>query len=312
MKKYLVVISILFFLQQALLSQQMAEYNLYHYNLSLVNPASTGYLSCKQFNLTDRHQWTGMEGAPSIQSFGMQLPKHVSRDKLYGVGINLVRDINGATQNIGGELQYAYHIPLRTLNPSHLSFGLSGKFGQYWFDESDFNPYQIDPIVTYGKELEWYYNFATGIFTYSKKYYVGIGVYNLFPRTTRFYSGYGNDSYFATFIAGYTFQNTRKYNFAYSPSVYFAYGDSFYQLDISNKIYIENGFWTGFCVRKYMGEFYSAGQNLLVFLGYNYAKWDIAYAYDLGLNGMQKHHFGSHQLSLTYTICREKYACPEF
>lgn len=312
MKKYFLLLSILFLLQSVLLSQQMAEYNLYHYNLSLVNPASTGYLSCKQFNVTDKHQWLGIEGAPSIQSFGAQLPKAIDRYRSYAVGLNLVHDANGATQNIGGEFQYAYHITLRWLNPAHLGFGLSGKFGQYSFDESDFNQYQYDPIITYGKQVEWYYNFAAGIFLYSKKYYAGIGVYNLFPKETYLYSSYGNDNYFTTLIAGYTFQNIRKYSFTYSPSIYAAYSSSFYQIDFTNKVAFNNGLWSGLCFRKYMGDFYSPGQNLLVLLGYKYSKFDIGYTFDLGINNLQKQHYGSHQLSLTYTICREKYSCPEF
>ncbi len=312
MRKYFIIILIAYFFQLNLHSQQLSEYNLHHYNLSLVNPAATGYKSCKLFNITDRHQWSGIEGAPGIQSLGIQLPKTLSKYRSRGLGINLVRDVNGATKNLGGQIQYAYHLTLQTIVPMHLSLGLSGKFGQYSYDESDFNAYLYDPIVTYGKQTEWYYNFATGVFLYSDNYYAGVGVYNLFPKETTLYDGYGNNSFFTSLIAGYSFKQPRRYNFTIDPSLYIAIGKNFYQVDLTNKLFFENGVWTGVCFRKYISDLYSSGQNLLLFFGYIFEDWNIAYTYDLGINQLQNYHYGSHQLSLTYTICRKKYACPAY
>ncbi len=312
MKKYFLIFLTAYLFQLSLLSQQASEYNLYHYNLSLVNPAATAYQSCKKFNITDRHQWSGIEGAPAIQSVGVQLPKTLSKYRSRGLGMNLVRDVNGATQNLGIQMQYAYHLTLRTLVPIHLSLGLAGKFGQYSFDESGFNAYQYDPIVSYGKQTEWYYNFATGFFLYSDKYYIGVGVYNLFPKQTTLYDGYGNNSYFTTIVAGYSFQQPRRNSLRIDPSIYIALGKNFYQVDLTNKLYFENGVWTGACFRKYIGDYLSSGQNVLLFFGYEFDRWNISYTYDLGINQLQKNHYGSHQLSLTYTICRQKYACPAY
>ena len=312
MKKYLYILLMIYLFHLNLPAQQMAEHNLYYYNLSLINPAATGYLPCKQFTLTDRHQWLGIKGAPSIQSFGVQLPRALDLYRSYGLGVNLVRDDNGATQNLGGEIQYAYHITLNTNNPAHLGFGLSAKFGQYSFDESGFNPDLPDPIVTYGRLVEWYYNFATGVFLYSDNYYAGVGVYNLYPMQSTLYDSYGNTGFFTTVIAGYKFSRPRRYRFTIDPSIYFAYGADIYQVDLGTKLFFENGICTGIFFRKYMGDFYSPGQNILLFFGYQFSNWNIGYTYDLGINQLQKQHFGSHQLSLTYTICREKYSCPAY
>lgn len=310
MKKNLILISILFF-PLSLLAQELAHYNLYHYNLDLINPAATGYLPCKTFTITDRHQWTGIEGAPSIQSLSMQLPKQVHKYKKYALGANLVRDVNGATHNLGGELLYAYHITLRGITDHHLSFGLSGKFGQYSFDERDFTEGLYDPIIDRTIESEWYYNFSTGIFIYSEKYFAGIGVYNLVPRSTNIYNEYGNEPYFLTFIGGYNF-NPKRNNYRITSSVYLARGSNFFQADVNNNIYFNNNLWAGLTLRKYFGDFYRSGQNALLFIGYRLKSWEFTYTYDLGINNLQRNHLGSHQLSVTYTLCKEKYACPSY
>ena len=292
-------------------SQQVAQYNLYHFNLDLINPGATGYLPCKQFNITDRHQWTGIEGAPSIQSLSIQLPRQYHKYRKYALGLNLVRDVNGATQNLGGELLYAFHITMGNIVPKHLGFGLAGKFGQYSFDEREFTDGIYDPIIGRSINTEWYFNVSAGVFFYSEKYYAGIAVYNLVPRNTNYYRDYGNEPYFLTCTGGYHFNSPRK-NFRLTTSLYFAGGTNFYQADINNFFYLENGLWTGITFRKYIGDFYRAGQNTLLFLGYITGSWNFAYTYDLGINGLQRNHFGSHQLSVSYTLCRKKYACPAY
>ena len=310
MKKYLLLILILYY-SVSLFAQQLAQYNLYHFNLDLINPAATGYLPCKTFNITDRHQWTGIEGAPSIQSLSIQLPKEFHKYRKYGLGLNLVRDVNGAIQNLGGELLYAFHLTLGGTITNHLSFGLSGKFGQYSFDEREFTQGLYDPIVGRTLNTEWYYNFSSGVFLYSEDYFTGIAVYNLVPRTTTYYSNYGNEPYFITFIGGYNFQ-PRRNNFLLTSSIYLAKGSDFYQIDLNNHFYFNNGLWTGITLRKYFGNFYQSGQNVLLFIGYKLDKWNFAYTYDIGINNLQRNHFGSHQISITFTLCSKKYACPTY
>lgn len=297
--------------QVKLYSQQMAEYNLYHFNLAHINPAATGYKPCAIFNLTDRHQWTGIEGAPSIQSLSAQTSHQSNKYRKYAVGLNLVRDRNGATQNLGGDFSYAFHITLSRSYPHHLSFGLAAKAGQYSFDECDFTENLFDPAVSRGINTEWYFNASSGVFLYSEKYCAGLAVYNLIPQETRYYREYGNESFFITFIAGYQIRPARN-NFIFRPSLYAARGNQYYQIDVNSSLYFNNGFWTGVTFRKYFGSFYHTSQNALVFIGYEKNSWNIAYAYDIGINWHHLRHLGSHQLSVNYTLCPGKTDCPAY
>ena len=309
MKNFLIALIISLF-PLWLASQQVAVYNLYTYNTNFINPAATGLSNCKTFTLTDRHQWLGIKGAPAVQTFSAQLPKQFHKHKKHGLGLNIVHDVNGATQNLGGEFLYAFHFAVGRRNTT-LSLGLSGKFGQYTFDERDFTELIADPVVTRSREMELYYNASSGIFLYAERLFCGIAIYNLLPVSTNYYKEYGNESYFATGIVGYTFNPFRN-DIELKSAVYGAMGNSMFQVDLNNIIEFDNNLKTGLIFRKYIGEFVHSSQNLLVLLGYELNSWCLNYTYDIGISSLQANHYGSHQISLTYRICADKYDCPTY
>ncbi len=294
--------------------QQMALHNLYHTNRTLINPAAVGYTDCKVFNFTDKYQWTGIPDAPSIQSISAQFGKQFHKHKKRGVGFNVVRDKNGAEQNIGLEFAYAYHIVFGHKIKHNLSFGLALKAGQYSLDQKGMNIVQVNDPLLRGEylNLEWYYNASSGVYFYNENYFAGVAVYNLIPRQTSLYSEYGNNTFFTTVLAGYHFR-PKNDKFLLKSSVYSALGSDVIQVDLNNHFYFDNSFWAGVTLRKYLGDFAMSGQNVLFFFGYELMEnWDIAYAFDLGINRLQPNHFGSHQISIGYKLCRQKYACPTY
>lgn len=294
--------------------QQMALHNLYHTNRTLINPAAVGYTDCKVFNFIDKHQWTGIPGAPSIQSVSAQFGKQFHKYKKRGFGFNVVRDKNGAEQNLGLDFAYAYHIIFGNKKQHNLGFGLAFKLGQYSLDQEGIIIVQEDDPLLRGEylNLEWYYNASSGIYYYSDDYFGGVAVYNLIPRQTRLYSEYGNSTFFTTVLAGYHFR-PKSEKFLLKTSIYSALAADVIQIDLNNHFYFPNDFWAGVTLRKYHGEFPMSGQNVLFFFGYELEEsWDFAYSYDLGINRFQYNHFGSHQISIGYKLCREKYACPTY
>jgi len=64
--------------------------------------------------------------------------------------------------------------------------------------------------------------------------------------------------------------------------------------------------------RYFAGEFKMTGQNAIVFMSYDWNSWSFCYNYNFDINGNQFHHFGTHQLSLGYKICRDKFTCPAY
>ncbi len=292
-------------------AQQLAKHNLYHANPNYINPAATGTRECRIFNITDKHQWIGIKGAPSIQVISVQSPRQVHKSKKHGTGLNITRDVNGAIQNLNAEFLYSFHIKFGRFNENFLSMGLSGNIGQHALTQNDFTENIFDPIVTGGIEQEISYNASSGLYIYSDSYFTGIAVYNLLPVNSILYQNYGNERFFITGILGKTIK-PRNNQFQLKSSVYAAKGNNFMQFDLNNHFILNNNFWTGLTLRKYIGEFYNAGQNALIFLGYGKDDWNVTYVYDLGINSLQKRHFGSHQITIGYKICRDKYACPTY
>lgn len=298
------------FLTGSLVAQPLVRYNLYPHNPNFANPAATGLTNCFELNATDMHQWIGIEDAPALQSISIHRGKQVAKTKKHGLGANIVRDVNGPSKSLGGEIIYSFHVLVGRSRTSWLGFGLSGNVEQRSLDESGFSPI-YDPLVGGGIVQEFVYNAASGVFLYNDSYFAGVAVYNLLPVNSALGKGYGGDRFFLSAQAGYLFKN-RRLPFALKTSAQTSIGIDIVQIDLTNKFLFENNLWTGLTLRKNLGEFETTGQNAIVFVGYNWKNWDVSYHYNFDINGTQFHHYGTHQLSVGYKICPGKYDCPTY
>jgi len=122
-------------------AQQVPMYSQYIMNGFLVNPSFAGRDGYTTVNLTVREQWVGMAGSPSTYAASFQtrilknsyISKSTSVRKnivkptkggRVGVGGYLFNDNNGIMRRTGGQVAYAYHIPMGP-TPNTLSFGLA-------------------------------------------------------------------------------------------------------------------------------------------------------------------------------------------
>jgi type IX secretion system PorP/SprF family membrane protein len=291
-------------------AQPLVRYNLYPFNPNFANPAATGLTNCLVTNVTDMHQWVGIKDAPSTQSFSIQKGNQFSNPRKHGVGANLIRDNNGPSKSLYGEFLYSFYMLIGKTRATWLGFGLSGNIEQHRLDEGGFSPV-FDPLITGEEVMEIAYNASSGIFLYNARYFAGIAVYNLLPVNRTLSMGYGGERYFISFQCGYLFTNKRT-PLKIQTSLQGNLGTDVYQLDLANRIWFDNNLWTGLTLRKYAGKFESAGQNAIVFIGYDWHNWSLCYNYNFDINGTQFYHFGTHQLSLGYTICRDKFNCPAY
>jgi type IX secretion system PorP/SprF family membrane protein len=203
-----IVLFVLFFIMSSMNAQPMAQYNLYPYNPDFANPAATGISNCLEMIATEMHQWLGIADAPTIQSFSIQQGRQFSRTKKHGLGANLVRDANGPSKSLGGELIYSFHILIARGRSTWLSFGLSGSVEQRKLDESGFSPV-YDPRITGGIDRELVYNASSGIYLYNKKCFAGAAMYNLLPINSTLGMGYGSDRFYMSVQGGYQFESRR-------------------------------------------------------------------------------------------------------
>jgi type IX secretion system PorP/SprF family membrane protein len=89
-------------------------------------------------------------------------------------------------------------------------------------------------------------------------------------------------------IGGYDFQPNR--DLSISPSVLLKYAESGkFQADITSKIVFQQSYWGGLT--------YRTGQSIILLLGVSVDKFIFGYAYDIGLNSIQKHSYGTHEFT---------------
>ena len=157
-------------------SQQDAQYTQYMYNTISVNPAYAGSRGVMSITGLHRSQWVGLEGAPRTQTLGFHTP--LGESQKVGLGVSLVNDEIGPTQETYIDIDFSYTIP--TSEQGKLSFGLKagGHLLDVNFDKlSRFNI--SDPRFTNNIDNKFSPNVGIGVYYYTQKFYAGLSVPNL-------------------------------------------------------------------------------------------------------------------------------------
>lgn len=286
--------------------QELPVYNEYHLNKSLINPAIIGSEECIWFKGTDRHQWIGIEGAPSIQTASVEASvfnKNALRDvdkKVHGLGAFLYRDKNGAYRHLGGQVSYAYHVFLNKSKGLKLGMGLSFRFIQTSLNESEFTN-EFDPIVTGGVTNKYAPDAGTGLFLYNQKFYAGLSAAQLIQ---------GNRNYFL--IAGYLSGNENDH-IRFLPSLVFkTTGDLRKQIDINGKLLMDNSWWLSLSYRHNLDIMPGLPTSFIPMVGFIKGNFTFGYALDITPGSIQKFNYGTHEFMISYHICKDGFRCPVY
>lgn len=158
-------------------AQQNAMFTQYMFNTLALNPAYAGSRNVVSATALVRSQWTGIEGAPQTGTFTIDAP---IMDNRLGVGLQLITDKLGVTQTIGAALSIAYRIPLES---GTLSFGLQGDVNQY---KANLTGVELGSTPGYDPAFannvnKALFNFGTGAYYNSDRFYVGLSAQNLVP-----------------------------------------------------------------------------------------------------------------------------------
>ncbi len=206
MKKYIILVVLVFAGFQLLSAQQDAQYTQYMYNTISVNPAYAGSRGVLSIAALHRSQWVGLDGAPTTQTINIHSPV----SNRVGLGLSLVHDEigNGTNQDTYIDGAFSYTIPVS--EEGKLSFGL--KAGGHFLNV-DFTK-----LRNYGAESnlpnidnKFSPNFGAGVYYHTDHFYSGLSVPN-FLETEHFDSSDGDSSSFLAaerlniyFITGYVF-----------------------------------------------------------------------------------------------------------
>lgn len=181
MKKLIPLIILTFSFVHHTIAQQDAMFTKYMFNSLNINPAYAGSKEYFSIVALYRNQWWGIEGAPQTQIFSLHSPVN----ERIGLGLNLAHDKIGVTGRTSGNLSYAYRLPL---SKGKLSIGVQASLNSYRANYGLLNledPMNQDQSFSESNVNQWFSNFGTGLFWYSKKSYIGVSVPQLIERDLR-------------------------------------------------------------------------------------------------------------------------------
>ena len=153
-------------------SQQEVTFSQYMFNQQLINPAYVGAQNYTQLSILNHSQWLNIQGAPETQalSLGTNLSEKI------GIGFSTFNDRIGPVRNTSGSIDIAYHLKLNE-NKLKLGFGLkiSGRLNS--LDLSNVQTVQSnDNLFLIQTQNDFNFNFGTGFYLYSNKFYLGLGI----------------------------------------------------------------------------------------------------------------------------------------
>ncbi len=296
-------------------AQQDAQFSQYIFNGLYINPAYAGYQEDIFVNSFYRSQWTGFTGAPQTVSLTADGAFY---DNKVGLGVLFQQDKIGAQSSNAFYANYAYRTQLGEQDNSVLSFGLGFGFLQNSINGNELNAVQ------------------------SGDNYVPAGSQSLLLPDARIGALYTNDNFFAgasadNMLASYIHKSSLSaLTPVPKPHIYVTAGALFdlneetklkpsilfrdspgspQSLDINTFILLNDRIWLGGTYRTAVNVFNGNNtpqglqkSSALVAMAEFFVKdnFRIGYAFDYSLNAIGNYGYGSHELSVSFLLKRNR------
>jgi type IX secretion system PorP/SprF family membrane protein len=273
------------------IGQQDPIFTNYLQNPIAFNPAIAGTINGLNLSLLSRHQWVGLEGAPTSYSFGAHTP-YVKQNM--GLGFNIMTDKAGPLRNTHITGSYAYQITV--VEGIRLSMGLkagissyNAKIGDLLVNDPTDPNFQTD-------ENRISPNMGVGFYLYSKNYYAGFSVPRLIEaKLNKEYRAskepYNPQMYL---MGGYNFNINRDWEILPSMLIGIMPGSPM-STDVTVQfLYLK---------RFYFGTHYRIGDATGLFVNVKVNNdFALGYAFDFTLNKLSRVNSGTHEIMLIYVF----------
>jgi type IX secretion system PorP/SprF family membrane protein len=270
------------------------------FNTLAINPAYAGSQEDLSVTALMREQWVGLDGAPSTQTLSAHTPFEKKR---IGVGLLVVHDKIGITDQTDLYASYAYKIPMKK---GTLSLGLQGGFLYY---KANFSEVSLTDPTFQGEDLsEFLPNFGAGVYYSTDRFYAGIGV----PQLIQSKVDKGNVASESKLIrhyfvhSGYVFDLNQ--NLKLKPNVLFKIVDGApLEIDLNANLYFHDLVGLGLSWRSM--------DAIVMLLQIQITdRLQFGYAYDFGTTALRQVHSGSHELFLNYrfSLSKSKIITPRY
>jgi len=277
-------------------AQQEPGYTQYMYNTMSVNPAYAGSGGTLEAMLLHRSQWTGIDGAPQTQSFGIDSP--LSNQNV-GLGLSIVNDRLGPSNELFTEGNFSYTIAFA--EDRKFAFGLKAGARMLNVDWSKGRYYDpADALLNNNISNKLKPSLGAGIYYYTDKWYAGLSV----PSFLR--GDYYDDVQEAVLserlhyyvIGGYVFDLSENVKFK-PAALGRIVGGAPFALDISGNFLLQEKFT--------IGASYRWDDSVSALAGFQVSpSFYAGYAYDYTVSGLNKYNNGTHEIVLRYQMQRRQ------
>lgn len=283
-----------------------------------LNPAMAGTNERNRFVMNYRNQWPSLQH--SFRSFAAGSDHHL-KSVNGGIGVNVHRDIAGASQLSNTLVSVAYSQQVKLSRKATLAIGMQGAIGQRAFDgskllfadqviresNSSLSQQFLAPNHNYG-------SLASGVVYYRKKSWIGISAHNINEPNQSFmgdiskipmsYSLHGGAEVpVEAFEGSY---GAKKLRVAFN---YKAQGE-WDQLDLGGffTMYGVNfGLWYRGLPLKAYKRGYANHEAIVAMVGYEATKhWSVGYSYDITVSRLAANSGGAHEIALIYEYGSKK------
>ncbi|MCX2679308.1 type IX secretion system membrane protein PorP/SprF [Galbibacter sp. EGI 63066] len=274
---------------QTATAQQYPQYTQYMYNTMVLN---SGYAGANRLEvgLLHRSQWTGLDGAPSIQS----LTIGGRGGERIGLGFTLVNDNIGPSNQLDMNGVFSYSIPI-SYN-TRLSFGMNvgidilnvdwskGEYADPNDPNFNENLNNLRPII------------GAGTYLYSDKWYLGLSTPNFVKTET-----YNDDDQLVIdkstqfyLMGGYVFDMGPQLRLKPATLIKYTEGTQI-TVDVSLNALVMDKFT--------FGGSYRFNDSMSAMFGLQISRNFFAgYAFDYATTELNRYNDGSHEIMLKYTL----------
>lgn len=277
----------------SLLAQQQQMFTQYMFNQLAINPAYAGTDNAANITFLTRHQWIGVEGAPSTQTLSMHAP--FPKRKI-GLGLQIINDKIGPINQFGLYASYAYLIPMSF---GTLSAGLQVGFNTYREDLTGIRT--SSPDAAFGDVVSAFLpNAGAGVWFHAEDWYVGVSLPQMINHSVT-----SADSEVAStlvrhwfFTSGYVYPINADIKLKPNVLMKVVQGAPV-QFDLNLNVLFQDVLWAGVSWRSF-DSFDFLVEALVT------PQLRFGYSYDTSTSALRLVNSGSHELMLNYRLAFEK------
>jgi type IX secretion system PorP/SprF family membrane protein len=291
---------------QTVHAQQEVQYSQYMFNMLAVNPAYAGSRDVLSMTGLYRQQWVGLEGAPTTQSFTIDMP--ISKEKV-GIGLQAYNDQIGIFKNTGVYASYAYRVKVsqRTTLSMGVQGGVTNLTGDLLGVQRTLTGSDTDPAFS-GNISKWLPNVGAGLYLSNDRGYIGFSCPSIIQNAFRDGTGATDSSarqqrhYFL--MMGFVVPLGRS--LALKPSILAKATRDAAAFDFNLNLWIKDRIAIGGSWRTNNKDFQSPFSNLNGDAAIGMLEiqatdqFRLGYAYDFALNGLKSKQNGTHEVMLRY------------